>query len=60
MTKRKKTKSESTLPPNDADRDNVAPELTGEALIKVMQDPRIRDLEFEHLRTPAHSRRVKI
>jgi hypothetical protein len=60
MTRRRNKKLESTPPPKDAERDNNASQLTGEALIKVMQDPRARDLEFEHPRTPARTRRVKI
>ena len=35
-------------------------ELTGEVLVKAMQDPRVRDLRFEHEGTRSPVRRVKL
>jgi hypothetical protein len=60
MTRHKKTKREPTLPANDADRAEDAPVVTGAALIKVMQDPRVRDLEFEYPGVRSRIRRVKL
>jgi hypothetical protein len=58
MTKPKNKKPDST--PKNADRDKCAPEMTGAALIKVMQDPCVRDLEFERPGVRSPVRRVKI
>jgi hypothetical protein len=60
MTKHRTKKPESTSAPNDAHRAEDAPTVTGEVLIKMMQNPCVRDLEFEHPRTPGRTRRVKI
>jgi hypothetical protein len=60
MTSHKETKPEPTPPPNDADRAEDAPVVTGEALIKVMQDPRVRDFEFEYPGVRSRIRHVKL
>jgi hypothetical protein len=60
MTKRRTKKPESPPPPNDADRAEDTPIVTGEALIKAMQDPRVRDLEFEFPSVRSRVRRVKL